>query len=51
MKKLLAIVLAAVMAFGVFAFTGCSDKTGKSDFKVGAILIGDENEPRQNGQR
>ena len=44
MKKLLAIVLAAVMAFGVFAFTGCSDKTGKSDFKVGAILIGDENE-------
>ena len=32
------------MAFGVFAFTGCSDKTGKSDFKVGAILIGDENE-------
>jgi len=43
-KKLLAIVLAAVMAFGVFAFTGCSDKTGKSDFKVGAILIGDENE-------
>ena len=34
MKKLLAIVLAAVMAFGVFAFTGCSDKTGKSDFKV-----------------
>lgn len=41
MKKLLAIVLAAVMAFGVFAFTGCSDKTGKSDFKVGAILIGD----------
>ena len=44
MKKLLAIVLAAVMAFGVFAFTGCSDKTGKSHFKVGAILIGDENE-------
>ena len=44
MKKLLAIVLAAVMAFGVFAFTGCSGKTGKSDFKVGAILIGDENE-------
>ena len=44
MKKLLAIVLAAVMAFGVFAFTGCSDKTDKSDFKVGAILIGDENE-------
>ena len=43
MKKLLAIVLAAVMAFGVFAFTGCSDKTGKSDFKVGAILIGDSN--------
>ena len=50
MKKLLAIVLAAVMAFGVFAVAGCSnetknpDETKNSDFKVGAILIGDENE-------
>lgn len=31
MKKLLAIVLAAVMAFGVFAVAGCSNETKNPD--------------------
>ncbi|MBQ7060446.1 MAG: BMP family ABC transporter substrate-binding protein [Clostridia bacterium] len=45
MKKLIAVVLAAVMALGVLSMAACSEKpAANADFKVGAILIGDENE-------
>ena len=48
MKKLLALILSLVMVFS-FAACGCdgdtaTDPTGAGEFKVGVILIGDENE-------
>lgn len=44
MKKILSVLLVAVMAFALTA-CGNGNKTGKDDtFKVGVVLIGDENE-------
>ncbi|MBQ4338582.1 MAG: BMP family ABC transporter substrate-binding protein [Clostridia bacterium] len=48
MKKLLALLMAAVLLFGLAACGGSGDdngeNTGASSLKVGAILIGDETE-------
>lgn len=44
MKKVLSLILAAMMLFGCCAaFAGCGN-SGDDGFKVGVILIGDENE-------
>lgn len=49
MKKMLALLLAAVMMLSLCACgggsdSGSSDSSGSGDFKVGAIMVGDENE-------
>ncbi len=43
-KKLAALTLVIALIGTVFAFTACSGETGEGDFKVGVILVGDENE-------
>ena len=45
MKKIIAVVLTVIMALSVISMAACNkEPKANADFKVGAILIGDENE-------
>ena len=45
MKKIISVALALIMVLGMaVSFSGCGSDKDSSDIKIGAILIGDENE-------
>lgn len=45
MKRILALVLSALMLVSMFAMTSCDGNTETADITVGAIYIGSQNEP------